>query len=59
VHVFADAEGFDERRVLRQMRQNAQLDLRIVGRQQSVVVGLGDEGFANLASQLGAGRDIL
>jgi len=40
------------------MRENPQLDLAVVGRDQQVA-GLGDEGFANAAALLGAHRDIL
>ena len=40
------------------MREDAQLDLRVVGRDQPIA-GLGDEGAADLAANLGADRDVL
>ena len=44
--------------VAREVRQHAQLDLRVVGRDQHVA-GLGDERAADLAPELGADRDVL
>ena len=44
--------------VAREVRQHAQLDLRVVGRDQHVA-GLGDERAADLAAELGADRDVL
>src|SRR6266700_4821252 len=46
VDVPALREGLDERGIAREMRQQTQLDLRVIGRQQHRS-GLGDEGPAN------------
>ena len=40
------------------VRQQPELDLRVVGRHQQVA-GLGDEAGADLAAQLGTDRDVL
>ncbi len=58
VDVVAVAEGALQRLDVGDMRQQAQLDLRIVGRQQGAAF-LGDEGLADLAALLGAHRDVL
>ena len=58
VDVLAGAKGFDEHGVLGEMRQDAQLDLRVVGGEQRPA-GLGDERGANLAAELGAHGDVL
>ena len=58
VDVFAAAEGVDEQRVLGEVREQAQLDLRVVGGEQHVA-GRGDEGGADLAAELGADGDVL
>ena len=52
------AERVDQRRVLGQVREHAELDLRVVGRDQHVA-RLGDERAADLAAELGADRDVL
>ena len=41
-----------------EVREHAQLDLRVVGRDQHVA-GLGDERAPDLAADLGADRDVL
>ena len=43
---------------LGQVREHAELDLRVVGRDQHVA-GVGDERAADLAAELGADRDVL
>src|SRR6266403_425177 len=58
VDVPALLEGFDERRVAREMGQQSQLDLRVVGREQQRP-GRSDEGAANGFAARGAHRDIL
>src|SRR5713101_3812099 len=58
VDVFTVAESLDQHGVFRKMRHNAQLDLRIVRREQYLSF-LGDEGGANLPSQLGSNRNVL
>ena len=58
VNVFARAIGFDQQLVAGEVRQQPQLDLRVVGVEQDVS-RLGDEGGANLAAQLGANRNVL
>jgi len=58
VDVLASAEGFGEHRVGGAMRQNAQLDLRIIGGEQRPA-GLGGERRANLAAQFAAHRNVL
>ena len=40
------------------MREHAQLDLRVVGRDEHVA-GIGDERAADLAAELGADRNVL
>ena len=49
VDVFAVAEGFDQHRVARHVRQQAQLDLRIVGDDQ-FPAWAGHEGGADFAA---------
>jgi hypothetical protein len=58
VNVGAVAEGLLERGDAGDMGEQAQLDLRIVGRDQ-FVSRLGDESLADLAAFLGADRDVL
>ena len=58
VNVPALLEGRDERRVARQMGQEAQLDLGIVGRDQHRA-GRGDEGTANGLAARRAHGDVL
>ena len=58
VDVFVLSEGFEHHLVSGDVRQQAQLDLRIVGREQNVPVG-GDERAADAAAHLGADRDVL
>ena len=52
------AVGLDQQLVAGEVRQQPQLDLRVVGGEQNVA-GLGDEGGANLAAQLGADGNVL
>ncbi len=56
--VLARCEGVDQRLVAREMRQHAQLDLRVVGRHQPVA-RRGDEGGADAAPFLAADGDVL
>ena len=58
VDVVAAREGLLQGRNVGDMRQQAQLDLRIVGAEQ-LVAGLGDEGLADLAALLAAHRNVL
>ena len=58
VDVVAAAEGVDQQRVVGEMRQQAELDLRIVGGEQHAA-GLGDEGGANFAAEFGADGNVL
>ncbi len=58
VDVLAVAEGLDERRLFGEVREHAQLDLRVVGRDQHVA-GFGDEGAPDLAADVGPDRDVL
>ena len=58
VDVVALAEGLLQRLDLGHMGGEAQLDLRVIDRQQ-LVARLGDEGAADLAALLGADRDVL
>ena len=58
VNVLAGAKCFDQHGVLGEMREDAQLDLRIVGGEQRPA-GIGDERGANLAAELGAHGNIL
>ena len=58
VNVFAAAKGFDEDRVFGKMREDAQLDLRIIrGKKQAA--RRSDEGGADFAAELGADGNIL
>src|SRR5439155_11541398 len=56
--VIAAPKGLDERFVFGEMCQYAKLDLRIVRGNQHVT-GLGDERAPDLATKLGADRDVL
>ena len=56
--VFAAAEGVDQGRVLREVGEDAQLDLAVVGGQQQVA-GLGHEGLADAPALGGADGDVL
>ena len=58
VNVIPAPVGFDEQRIMRKVRQQPQLDLRIISRQE-YVARLRNERRANSASQLGANRNIL
>ena len=58
VDVLAARERVDQHLLARQVRQDAQLDLRVVGGDQDVA-GLGDERAADVAPDLGADRDVL
>ena len=51
-------EGVDQRPLLRDVGEDAQLDLAVVGDQQHVP-GRGDEGAADALAQLGADGDVL
>ena len=53
-------EGLDEARVLGHVRDDAQLDLRVVGGEQHRVRAdvAGDEGAADLLAELGADGDV-
>ena len=59
VDVFVALERRAHRRVFRIVGQDAQLDLRVVGRQQLPTGRPGDEGRANFAAFLGANRNVL
>ena len=52
------AEGFHQQRIFREMREQAQFNLRVIGREQHVA-GFGDECRADLAAQLGADGNVL
>ena len=56
--VLAAMERLDQHRVLAEMGQQPQFDLRVIHRHQAMAGG-GDEGAANLAPQLRADRDVL
>src|SRR5579864_1859545 len=58
MNVIAAAECLNQQRVLRKMRQQPKLDLRIVGGEQQMP-RRGSKGSANLAPKLGAYRNIL
>ena len=58
VNVFAAPERLDQRFFLREVREHAQLDLRVVGRDQHEP-GIGDERAPDLAAEIGADRDVL
>ena len=58
VDVLALQETFLQLRNIRDMRQQPQLDLRIIGADQHIS-GLGDEGAADAAAFLGPHRDVL
>ena len=53
------AESFDHMLVVAEMRHDAQFDLRIVGREESTVRIVGNEGFTDFTSQCIPDRDIL
>ena len=58
VEVGAFPERVDEDRILGEVREHAELDLRVVGRDQDVA-RIGDEGAADLAAERRADRDVL
>ena len=58
VNVVTAPECLDQQFVLREVRQQTQLDLRVVGSQQDVS-GFRDEGGANLAAEFGANWNVL
>ena len=58
VDVFAVAERVDQRLLPGEVRQDAQLDLRVVGRDQHVA-RLGDERAPDLAADVGPDRNVL
>ena len=58
VDVFVPRERLDQRLVTGHVRQHAQLDLRVVHRDQHVT-RLGDERAPDFAAQLGANRNVL
>ena len=41
------------------MRQDAQLDLRVICREEQLIVALDDKGPPDLAANLGADRNVL
>ena len=59
VDVLPVAEGLDQRLVTAQVGHQAQLHLRVVGREDQVVVVRGDECPPDLPPLLGADRDVL
>ncbi len=58
MNILVGIEGFDQARLVRDVRQDTQLNLRVVGCQQPVA-GVGDEGAAQLSANFCAYRDIL
>ena len=58
VDVVAVGEGLLQLRHVGHVRGEPQLDLAVVGAHQHMA-GLGDEGVADLAADLGADRDVL
>src|SRR5688500_1317757 len=58
VHVFAVGEGAAQVLVAREVRHDAQLDLRVVGR-DDLRAGRGAEAFADAAARGGADRAVL
>src|ERR1043165_6063479 len=58
VYVLALLEGVEHLRVLRDVREQTQLQLRVVGGDEDVAL-VGHEGAADAASQLGADGDVL
>ncbi len=58
VDVLPFEEGLDERGVARQMGEDAELDLGVVGGDEDMA-GVGDEGLADVAADLGADGDVL
>jgi hypothetical protein len=58
VYVLARAKRLDQRRVLREMREHAQLDLRVVGRDEQMPV-LGNERAPDLTPGRRADRNVL
>ena len=58
VNVFAAAKSFDEHGIFGKMREDAQLDLRIIGGKQ-LKSRRGDERGANFAAELGAHGNVL
>ena len=58
VDVLAGPVGVEQQRVLREVRHQAELDLRVVGGHEHVA-GRGDEGGADLAAEGGADGDVL
>jgi hypothetical protein len=58
VNVLAGAKSVQQHRILRQMREDAQLDLRVI-RAHEHVAGGRDERLTDLASELGANGNVL
>jgi hypothetical protein len=58
VNVLVVLVGAHQQRIAAEVRQQAQLDLRVIGGEQ-LRAGRGDEGGANLAAQLGADGNVL
>jgi len=58
VDVVASGEGPDEDRVLREVREDARLDLVVVGREEERA-GLRHEGFADADPPFSLDRDVL
>ena len=57
VHVLSGLEDLEEDRVLGEVRHHAQLDLRVVDRQEHPVL-LGDERSSDLLAEIRADRDV-
>ena len=58
VDILVVAEGFDHALVLAHVRDDAELDLRVVGGEQHVAIG-GHERLADVAAALGTHGDVL
>ena len=58
MHVLALGEGFEQARIVRQVRHDAQFDLRIVGADDTAIRRC-DEGGADAPALGGADRDVL
>ena len=58
VNVVAASEGLDQQRIVGKVRQQAQLDLRIVGGKQHIS-RLGDERCTDLAPKLRSNGNVL
>ena len=56
--VVAAAVGFDQKRIVREVREQAKFDLRIIGGEKNVA-GLGSESGANAAPKFRADGNVL